>query len=156
MEYHVVEITETLQKSVIVRGNAREALNLVQDVYYNRTLERELELTADDLVDTDFSVSTKAFENFEGTEEMEYTDGLWGIDPEDIPEDAFKRVLPEHVMAKMREVFTDSSKDTSKDDEINTCTNRELFDKWLAYQGIIGYSEQIMDMVYSLFGVYLE
>ncbi len=40
--------------------------------------------------------------------------------------------------------------------EVAEMTNTELLDRWLEYNGICGYTENIMDVIEAVFGVDLE
>ncbi len=40
--------------------------------------------------------------------------------------------------------------------EVAEMTNTELLDHWLEYNGICGYTEDIMDVIEAVFGVDLE
>lgn len=40
--------------------------------------------------------------------------------------------------------------------EVNNMTNYEIFDAWLKYQGIIGYTDIIIEKVESIFDVDIE
>ncbi len=40
--------------------------------------------------------------------------------------------------------------------EVDEMTNTEMLDHWLEYNGICGYTEDIMDVIEAVFGVDLE
>ena len=64
--------------------------------------------------------------------------------------------IPENIMRDMRERRGLDATDTSEDQEILSMSKREFLDEWLDWEGIIGYTTQIMDMIYYAFGVDLE
>ena len=64
--------------------------------------------------------------------------------------------IPENVMRDMRERRGLDATDTSEDKEILSMSKREFLDEWLDWEGIIGYTTKIMDMVYYAFGIDLE
>ena len=64
--------------------------------------------------------------------------------------------IPENVMRDMRDRRGLNRNDTSEDQEILNMSKREFLDEWLDWEGIIGYTTQIMDMIYYAFGIDLE
>ena len=64
--------------------------------------------------------------------------------------------IPENIMRDMRERRGLDATDTSEDQEILNMSKREFLDEWLDWEGIIGYTTQIMDMIYYAFGIDLE
>ena len=64
--------------------------------------------------------------------------------------------IPENIMQDMRDRRGLNKHDTSEDQEILNMSKREFLDEWLDWEGIIGYTTQIMDMIYYAFGIDLE
>ena len=46
--------------------------------------------------------------------------------------------------------------DTSQDEEINAMSKQEVFDRFLTWQGIIGYSNRILSALEKIYGVDFE
>lgn len=58
-----------------------------------------------------------------------------------------------YIMRCVRQNLGLEPNDTSRDKEILTMTPREVFDKWLEWQGIIGYGEIIISAIENIFNV---
>lgn len=72
---------------------------------------------------------------------------------------AFERVepvYPNYIMEKVRQRLGLESWDTSQDEDINSMTHMSVFDHCLNWEGMIGYTLQIMDWVQDIYGVSLE
>lgn len=63
---------------------------------------------------------------------------------------------PEYIMRYVRERLDLEPDDTSKDEEINMMTPTEVFTEWLEWQGIIGYSDTILQAVEDIFDIELQ
>lgn len=60
----------------------------------------------------------------------------------------------EEIMRKVRyNLGLEDDEDTSKDTTIEEMSGEEVFDRVLKYEGIIGYSNKILDWVQEIFGV---
>lgn len=46
--------------------------------------------------------------------------------------------------------------DTSQDDEINAMSKQEIFERYLTWQGIIGYSNRIISLIETIYNVELD
>lgn len=64
--------------------------------------------------------------------------------------------IPERIMKVMRERRGLDEYDTSQDQEILNMTKFEFLDEWLKWEGLIGYTIPIMDIIYYAFGIDLE
>ena len=63
---------------------------------------------------------------------------------------------PEYIMRDVRRNMGLDFDDTSIDNEIETMTPTEIFERWLEWQGIIGYSHRILSAVEEIFDIELE
>lgn len=76
-----------------------------------------------------------------------------------LSEDTAEHVAPkysEFVMGKVRQRLGLESGDTSKDKSINIMSHAEVFDECLLWEGIIGYSHIIRNLVADIYGVTLQ
>jgi hypothetical protein len=64
--------------------------------------------------------------------------------------------IPENVMRDMRERRGLDATDTSQDQEILSMSKFEFLNECLQWEGLIGYTIHIMDMIYYAFGIDLE
>lgn len=64
--------------------------------------------------------------------------------------------IPQWILSNIRERLGYESDDTSHDDEINDMTPREIFEEWLEWQGICGYSDRILKAIHVIFEVDLR
>lgn len=61
--------------------------------------------------------------------------------------------IPERIMRDMRERRGLEADDTSQDQEILNMGKIEFLDEWLDWEGIIGYTIAIMDIIHYAFGI---
>lgn len=61
--------------------------------------------------------------------------------------------IPQCIIRDVRERLGYEPDDTSHDDEINVMSPREIFEAWLEWQGISGYSDRILKVIHGIFGV---
>jgi hypothetical protein len=67
------------------------------------------------------------------------------------------RVIPFTIMSRVREMLDIDENDNSQDEKImRKYDNKELFDMYLRYEGIIGYSDTILNTIEALFNVELK
>ena len=64
--------------------------------------------------------------------------------------------IPEHILDDIRHNVPFGYEGIYTDDELSRKTPGELFDHWLQWHGIIGYSESIVDAVEAIYGVDLS
>ena len=64
--------------------------------------------------------------------------------------------VPEWIMDDIRENMYLEAGDTSRDKEILQMEGVEFFDKWLEWNGICGYTTEIIKAIYYAFGIDLE
>jgi hypothetical protein len=64
--------------------------------------------------------------------------------------------IPARIMRDLRERRGLDEDDTSQDQEILNMTKLEFLDEWLKWEGLIGYTTPIMDIIYYAFGIDLE
>jgi hypothetical protein len=64
--------------------------------------------------------------------------------------------IPERIMRDMRERRGLEADDTSQDQEILKMGKVEFLDEWLDWEGLIGYTMSIMDIIHYAFGIDLE
>lgn len=65
-------------------------------------------------------------------------------------------VVPEHIMEIMRQRRLLEEDDTSEDQEILELSGIDFLDEWLGWQGICGYTYDILEIIEMAFGVDLE
>ena len=65
-------------------------------------------------------------------------------------------VVPEHIMEIMRQRRLLEEDDTSEDQEILEMDGIDFLDEWLGWQGICGYTYDILEIIEMAFGVDLE
>ena len=63
--------------------------------------------------------------------------------------------IDEHILKDVRRNTPFNSKEDFSDDEINKKSNREIFDHWLQWNGLIGYTSTIISVVENIYGVKL-
>ena len=59
---------------------------------------------------------------------------------------------PEYIMKKVRQRIGLEPNDNSKDEEIVIMSPGEIIDAVLEWEGIIGYTEFIVDLVFDVYG----
>jgi hypothetical protein len=64
--------------------------------------------------------------------------------------------IPENIMNKLRAARGLQENCTFEDQNILNMTKCEFLNALLRYEGIVGYTTQIMDMIYYAFGIDLE
>ena len=64
--------------------------------------------------------------------------------------------VPESVMRDMRERFGYDENDTTPDEEILTLSGKDFLENYLSWNGLIGYSDTIIEAIYMAYGVSLE
>jgi hypothetical protein len=64
-----------------------------------------------------------------------------------------KQYVPEHVMEDLRERRDLDCMDESQDKEILKMDGREFLNEWLNWNGIIGYTDDIIEVVGLAFGI---
>ena len=62
-----------------------------------------------------------------------------------------KPKYPDSIMRNVRETFGLEPDDTSLDKEINELDPMEVFERWLQWEGIIGYEYRIKEAVNNIF-----
>ena len=66
-----------------------------------------------------------------------------------------KQVVPNYIIKNLRERRGLSSMDVSEDEEILKMSSWEFLDDWLAWNGIMGYTSDIIEVVGLAFGINL-
>lgn len=67
-----------------------------------------------------------------------------------------KNKFPPYIMEVLRQMKgLDNETDTSKDEEINLMSMNEAFDEYLKWEGIIGYTETIQNLIKDIYHVEL-
>lgn len=61
-----------------------------------------------------------------------------------------------YIMRNIRQVLDLEPTDTSRDEEINNMSRREIIDKYLLWEGIINFTEEILSVIEEVYDVYLE
>lgn len=64
--------------------------------------------------------------------------------------------VPEYVMEDMREHFGLKRDDTDQDLKILCLEPDEFLERWLRWNGIIGWKEEIIDAIYMAYGIDLR
>lgn len=64
--------------------------------------------------------------------------------------------VPEYVMEDMRDNMGLMRDDTDKDLEILCLEPSDFLERWLTWNGIIGYKEEIIDVIYMAYGIDLR
>ena len=67
-----------------------------------------------------------------------------------------KEKYPHYIMRNVRLNLGLDATDTSMDEEINNMSRREVFDRYLIWEGIINYTEEILSVIESIYDTYLE
>ena len=61
--------------------------------------------------------------------------------------------VPEYIMSDIRENMYLEPDDTSRDEDILKLDGEDFLNKWLEWNGICGYTRDIMDVIYYAFGI---
>lgn len=64
-----------------------------------------------------------------------------------------KQYVPDHIMENLRERRDLDCMDESQDEEILKMDGWDFLNEWLNWQGIIGYTSDIMEVVGLAFGI---
>lgn len=64
--------------------------------------------------------------------------------------------VPEWIMRNIRENMYLEPDDTSRDEDILELDGEDFLNKWLEWNGICGYTRDIIDVIYYAFGINLE
>ena len=67
-----------------------------------------------------------------------------------------KRKYPKYIMSYVRQNMGLDSDDTSNDDLINSMNRKDVFDRVLNWNGIIGYAGQIEGWIEEIYGIELD
>lgn len=65
-------------------------------------------------------------------------------------------VIYKGIMETLRQSRGLDMDDTSEDNEILKLSGHEVLDEWLSYIGIIGYTSNIIEVIYAAYGVDLN
>lgn len=65
-------------------------------------------------------------------------------------------MYPNYIMEKVRQHLGLEPYDTSRDEEINSMSHRSILDHCLEWEGIIGYTGQIIGWIDDIYGVSLD
>lgn len=65
-------------------------------------------------------------------------------------------VVPERIMEIMRQRRFLEEDDTSNDEDILSMSGHDFFHEWLEWEGIIGYTDEILEIIEMAYGVDLE
>ena len=65
-------------------------------------------------------------------------------------------LIPKRIVKVVRQTMGLDADDPSRDGEIICMSHRELFDAWLTWNGIIGYTEVILDTIEEIYSIALE
>lgn len=65
-------------------------------------------------------------------------------------------MYPEWLLKNIRQNLGLEPDDTSQDDEINAMSKQEVFERYLTWQGIIGYSNRIISVIETIYNVELD
>lgn len=61
--------------------------------------------------------------------------------------------VPNYMMRDLRQRRGLDEHDTSQDEEILQMSGADFFDEWLAWNGIIGYTAEILDVIFAAYGI---
>lgn len=61
--------------------------------------------------------------------------------------------VPKYIMKNLRQRIELDENDTSQDEEILGLSGFEFFDEWLKWNGILGYTRDIIDAIYFAYGI---
>ena len=61
--------------------------------------------------------------------------------------------VPDYIMEDLRQRRGVDEYDMSKDPEILKMSGFEFLDEWLKWNGIIGYTADILDVIYAAYGI---
>ena len=64
-----------------------------------------------------------------------------------------KPEVPNYIMKDLRQRRELDENDTSQDKEILAMSGFEFFDEWLKWNGILGYTRDIIDVIYFAYGI---
>lgn len=67
-----------------------------------------------------------------------------------------KEKYEEYIMESIRQNLDLEKDDTSRDREIMEMSRREIFERYLTWEGIIGYGDRFLDTVEDIYGVWLD
>lgn len=73
--------------------------------------------------------------------------------PESFDNESTEMPYPDYILRDVRQNMGVEPDDESRDDEIRTMSPTEIFDKWLEWQGIIGYSHRILNAIEEIFDI---
>lgn len=65
-------------------------------------------------------------------------------------------VVPEHIMEIMRQRRGLDEDDTSEDKEILEMSGLDFLDEWLCWEGILGYTYHILEIIKMAYGISFE
>lgn len=65
-------------------------------------------------------------------------------------------MYPEWLLKDIRKNLGLEADDTSQDDEINAMSKQEVFERYLTWQGIIGYSDRIISVIETIYNIQLD
>lgn len=65
-------------------------------------------------------------------------------------------LFPERIVKVVRQTMGLDADDYTRDREIACMSHREVFDAWLTWDGIIGYTEVILDTIEEIYKITLE
>lgn len=65
-------------------------------------------------------------------------------------------MYPEWLLKDVRRNLGLEPDDTSHDEEINAMSKQEVFERYLTWQGIIGYSDRIILVIETIYNVELD
>ena len=65
-------------------------------------------------------------------------------------------LFSERIVRVVRQTMGLDTDDSSRDGEIICMSHRELFDAWLTWHGLIGYTEVILNTIEKIYGITLE
>ena len=61
-----------------------------------------------------------------------------------------------YIMGNIRQVLGLEPTDTSRDEEIINMSRKEIIEKYLLWEGIINFTEEILSVIEEVYDVYLE
>jgi hypothetical protein len=63
---------------------------------------------------------------------------------------------PFYIYSNVRQTFDLEPTDTSMDKEINELSRRDVLEKYLNWEGLIGYADEIIDVIQDIYEVDLD
>lgn len=63
---------------------------------------------------------------------------------------------PHYIYANVRQTFNLEPTDTSRDKEINELSRRDLLERYLNWEGIHDYADELIDVIQSIYEVELD